>query len=232
MVFILFDVEIAFVYPWALVFRSAGWPLFVEMLAFLGHPRRRLRLHLEEGGVRLVSHTRYRIEEAGEPRKFPARGHGPDREDPDALPDQAGGAAAGALGGAGDLGLDLEGVGRGGRADPRAAALARGRRADLLHDVQPPARSARTCSRSARRSPATCSGPRRLVEHCGRKLGIGLEETTKDGKFTLVEVECIAGCDKAPSMMVNDTYYEPMDATKLDAAPRAARAGVLTWRRS
>jgi NADH-quinone oxidoreductase subunit A len=35
MVFILFDVEIAFIYPWALVFRSAGWPLFVEMFAFL-----------------------------------------------------------------------------------------------------------------------------------------------------------------------------------------------------
>jgi NADH-quinone oxidoreductase subunit A len=35
MIFILFDVEIAFLYPWALVFRSIGWPLFVEMLAFL-----------------------------------------------------------------------------------------------------------------------------------------------------------------------------------------------------
>jgi NADH-quinone oxidoreductase subunit A len=35
MVFILFDVEIAFIYPWALVFRSAGWPLFIEMFAFL-----------------------------------------------------------------------------------------------------------------------------------------------------------------------------------------------------
>ena len=35
MVFILFDVEIAFIYPWALVFRSAGWPLFLEMFAFL-----------------------------------------------------------------------------------------------------------------------------------------------------------------------------------------------------
>jgi NADH-quinone oxidoreductase subunit A len=34
MVFILFDVEIAFVYPWALVFKTAGWPLFVEMLVF------------------------------------------------------------------------------------------------------------------------------------------------------------------------------------------------------
>ncbi len=35
MVFILFDVEIAFLYPFALVFRSAGWPLFVEMFSFL-----------------------------------------------------------------------------------------------------------------------------------------------------------------------------------------------------
>ncbi len=60
-------------------------------------------------------------------------------------------------------------------------------------------------------------GAEGLIEHCGKKLGIGLEETTKDGKFTLVEVECIAGCDRAPSMMVNDKYYEPMDATTLDA---------------
>jgi NADH-quinone oxidoreductase subunit A len=36
MIFILFDVEIAFLYPWALIFRSVGWPLFVEMLSFLG----------------------------------------------------------------------------------------------------------------------------------------------------------------------------------------------------
>jgi NADH:ubiquinone oxidoreductase subunit 3 (subunit A) len=35
MIFILFDVEIAFLYPWALVFRSGGFALFVEMLVFL-----------------------------------------------------------------------------------------------------------------------------------------------------------------------------------------------------
>ncbi len=35
MVFILFDVESAFVYPWAVVFRAGGIPLFVEMLLFL-----------------------------------------------------------------------------------------------------------------------------------------------------------------------------------------------------
>ena len=61
------------------------------------------------------------------------------------------------------------------------------------------------------------AGAEDLVEHCGKRLGIGVEETTKDGKFTLVEVECIAGCDRAPSMMVNDKYYEPMDAKSLDA---------------
>ena len=61
------------------------------------------------------------------------------------------------------------------------------------------------------------NGAESLIEHCGKKLGIGLEETTKDGKFTLVEVECIAGCDRAPSMMVNDKYFEPMDPGKLDA---------------
>ena len=36
MVFILFDVEIAFLDPWAVVFREGGIPLFVEMLVFLG----------------------------------------------------------------------------------------------------------------------------------------------------------------------------------------------------
>jgi NADH-quinone oxidoreductase subunit E len=61
------------------------------------------------------------------------------------------------------------------------------------------------------------AGAGRLLEHCRRRLGIDLGQTTPDGRFTLTEVECIAGCDRAPSMMVNDAYHEPMDASKLDA---------------
>jgi len=61
------------------------------------------------------------------------------------------------------------------------------------------------------------AGAGRLLEHCKKRLGVDLEETTPDGKFTVVEVECIAGCDRAPSLMVNDAYYEPMDQKKLDA---------------
>jgi NADH-quinone oxidoreductase subunit A len=36
MVFILFDVEAAFFYPWAVVFRQGGWSLLWEMLFFVG----------------------------------------------------------------------------------------------------------------------------------------------------------------------------------------------------
>lgn len=61
------------------------------------------------------------------------------------------------------------------------------------------------------------AGAERLIEKCRGRLGIDLEETTADGKFTVVEVECIAGCDKAPSIMINDTYYEPVDEKRMDA---------------
>ena len=61
------------------------------------------------------------------------------------------------------------------------------------------------------------AGAENLVARCSKRLGIELEETTEDGRFTLMEVECIAGCDRAPSMMVDDAYHEPMDEGKLDA---------------
>ncbi len=60
------------------------------------------------------------------------------------------------------------------------------------------------------------AGAQRLADHCKKRLGIDYEQTTGDGRFTMVEVECIAGCDRAPSMMVNDVYHEPMDEKKLD----------------
>ncbi|HXM77139.1 MAG TPA: NADH-quinone oxidoreductase subunit NuoE [Thermoanaerobaculia bacterium] len=60
------------------------------------------------------------------------------------------------------------------------------------------------------------AGAEKLIEHCQKRLGIGLEETTADGKFSLVEVECIAGCDRAPSILVNDAYVEPVNEKKLD----------------
>jgi len=39
------------------------------------------------------------------------------------------------------------------------------------------------------------------------KLAIQPGETTKDGKFTLSEVECLGACVNAPMFSVNDDFY-------------------------
>lgn len=36
MIFIIFDAETAFFYPWAVTLRDGGWPLLIAMLPFLG----------------------------------------------------------------------------------------------------------------------------------------------------------------------------------------------------
>lgn len=44
-----------------------------------------------------------------------------------------------------------------------------------------------------------------IVEHLQKKLGIGFNETTADGKFTLKEGECMGCCGGAPLMHINNT---------------------------
>lgn len=55
-------------------------------------------------------------------------------------------------------------------------------------------------------------------EECRKRLG-GLKpgETSADGKFTVIQVECLAQCDKAPAVMVNDDDYAFVTTEKLDA---------------
>jgi len=36
LIFLIFDVEVVFLFPWALVYKELGWVAFVEMLVFLG----------------------------------------------------------------------------------------------------------------------------------------------------------------------------------------------------
>jgi NADH dehydrogenase (ubiquinone) flavoprotein 2 len=41
-------------------------------------------------------------------------------------------------------------------------------------------------------------------------LGIKAGETTKDGLFTFVEVECLGACVNAPMVQINDDFYEDL----------------------
>lgn len=64
----------------------------------------------------------------------------------------------------------------------------------------------------------SCSllGAEHLLETLGRKLGIKPGETTADGKFTLLEVECLGSCGTAPMMQVDDRYCENLTEDGVD----------------
>jgi len=47
-----------------------------------------------------------------------------------------------------------------------------------------------------------------LQRQISEKLGIADGETTTDGRFTLISVECLGSCGTAPVLMVNDDYHE------------------------
>jgi len=51
---------------------------------------------------------------------------------------------------------------------------------------------------------------------CKKKLGIDNGETTPDGQFTLLEVECLGACVNAPMMQIGDDYYEDLDAASTE----------------
>ena len=36
LIFLIFDVEVVFLFPWAVVYKGLGWSAFIEMLVFLG----------------------------------------------------------------------------------------------------------------------------------------------------------------------------------------------------
>ena len=64
----------------------------------------------------------------------------------------------------------------------------------------------------------SCSlkGGHRLQAQIEQRLQIREGETTKDGRFTLISVECLGSCGTAPVVQVNNDYHENMDVAKMD----------------
>ena len=51
-------------------------------------------------------------------------------------------------------------------------------------------------------------GSRKITDQIRKSLNLEVGETTPDGKFTLVELECLGSCGTAPAMLVNEVLYE------------------------
>lgn len=66
--------------------------------------------------------------------------------------------------------------------------------------------------------PCALSGAAEAAEHLRKKLGIGFNETTPDGGFSLKEGECLGACGDAPVCLHNDkNMLSFMTPDKLDA---------------
>ncbi|MFB0515972.1 MAG: NADH-quinone oxidoreductase subunit NuoE [Candidatus Neomarinimicrobiota bacterium] len=64
----------------------------------------------------------------------------------------------------------------------------------------------------------SCSlaGADKIVDHLSRKYRIKVGETTENGRFTLLKVECLGSCGTAPVIQINDDYYERVSPEKLN----------------
>lgn len=64
--------------------------------------------------------------------------------------------------------------------------------------------------------PCALRGALNTTGYLEKKLGIRSGETTEDGRFTLMKMECLAACDRAPVLQVDGEYYYEMTPDKIN----------------
>lgn len=74
-------------------------------------------------------------------------------------------------------------------------------------------------------TPCWLRGSNEVVDAIRKHLGIDFGQVTDDGKFSMLEVECLGGCVNAPIVQVNDDFYEDLDADSMLAILKALQAG-------
>jgi NADH-quinone oxidoreductase subunit E len=75
-----------------------------------------------------------------------------------------------------------------------------------------------------------------LTQRVKDKLGVDVGETTDDGRFTLVELECLGACGTAPVALINEVLYENLSPgtieeliDKLPEDPHDFRDPTIDW---
>ena len=72
--------------------------------------------------------------------------------------------------------------------------------------------------------PCMVKGSDDIIDHIKTTLGIGVNETTADGLFTLKTVECLGACGYAPMMQLGKHYREHLTKEKVDGIVAELRA--------
>lgn len=64
-----------------------------------------------------------------------------------------------------------------------------------------------------------------LLQRLCQKLQIKPGETTADGEFTIIASECLAACDRAPMMLVDEKVVGPIQESEIDKILSEAKKG-------
>jgi NADH-quinone oxidoreductase subunit E len=72
--------------------------------------------------------------------------------------------------------------------------------------------------------PCGLCGGKEVLEHLEERLGVHPGDTTEDGLFSLEEAQCLAACDQAPVMLVNEDLQKRITLEEIDRWIEEARA--------
>jgi NADH-quinone oxidoreductase E subunit len=74
-------------------------------------------------------------------------------------------------------------------------------------------------------TPCWLCGSDDVVRACRETLGVGIGESTLDGRFFLREFECLGACANAPVLWIDDDFYEDIDYAGTKAVLEALMRG-------
>lgn len=73
--------------------------------------------------------------------------------------------------------------------------------------------------------PCALCGADGLMDYLREKLGVGIDEVTPDGLFTIKRIECLGACSEAPLMLVNKKIATKLTRAKVDEIVARCRQG-------
>lgn len=74
-------------------------------------------------------------------------------------------------------------------------------------------------------TPCWLAGSDKVLSACKKHLGLNPGETSADGQFTVIEVECLGACVNAPMLQYNDDFFEDLDEESTGKILEAIKRG-------
>jgi NADH dehydrogenase (ubiquinone) flavoprotein 2 len=76
-------------------------------------------------------------------------------------------------------------------------------------------------------TPCWLCGSSKIVDAVEKNLGVHMGESTKDGMFTTMEVECLGACANAPMVQINDDFYEDLTEETMKGVLESLKKDVV-----